>query len=241
LDLNNSRIEAVLFDKDGTLFDFAATWNEFSLRLIDRLADGDEVRRWALARALDFDLDTGSFLPESAVIAGTNREVAELITPLLPGRDVDGLERLIIELAAKAPLSEAVPLVPYLARLAAQNLTLGVMTNDSEEVARAHLRTSGVEGMFDFVAGADSGHGAKPSPGPLLAFAMATGHRPDRVVMVGDSLHDLIAGRAAGMWTVGVLTGVAAADTLAPMADVVLPNIGHLPDWIDGFGKAAAF
>jgi phosphoglycolate phosphatase len=34
------------------------------------------------------------------------------------------------------------------------------------------------------------------------------------------------------MQTVAVLTGVAEADELAPLADVVLPNIGHLPDWL---------
>lgn len=227
-------IEAVLFDKDGTLFDFAATWNTFAARLIDRLAGGEDLRRHGLARALRFDLETQSFFPDSPVIAGTNRDVALLIAPLLPRRSVDELEAQIMAEAEGAPLSEAVALVPYLAGLAARGLTLGVMTNDSESVARAHLRAAGIEGMFDFVAGADSGHGAKPSPAPLLAFATATGHAPERVVMVGDSLHDLVAGRAAGMWTAGVLTGMAGADTLAPMADVVLPDIGYLPSWLAG-------
>ncbi|ASP23112.1 phosphoglycolate phosphatase [Antarctobacter heliothermus] len=225
-------IEAVLFDKDGTLFDFAATWNTFAARLIDQLSEGDDLRRHGLARALKFDLESGRFLPDSPVIAGTNREVALLIAPILPRRTVDELEALIMAEAEVAPLSEAVALVPYLAGLAARGLTLGVMTNDSESVARAHLRAAGIEGMFDFVAGADSGHGAKPSPLPLLAFATATGHAPERVVMVGDSLHDLVAGRAAGMWTAGVLTGMAGADALAPMADVILPDIGHLPGWL---------
>ncbi|SNT28883.1 phosphoglycolate phosphatase [Antarctobacter heliothermus] len=229
-------IEAVLFDKDGTLFDFAATWNTFASRLIDQLAEGEDLRRHGLARALKFDLESRRFLPDSPVIAGTNREVALLIAPVLPRRTVDELEALIMAEAEVAPLSEAVALVPYLAGLAARGLTLGVMTNDSESVARAHLRAAGIEGMFDFVAGADSGHGAKPSPAPLLAFARATGHAPERVVMVGDSLHDLIAGRAAGMWTAGVLTGMAGADALAPMADVVLPDIGHLPGWLAGVG-----
>ncbi|EPX85444.1 HAD-superfamily hydrolase, subfamily IA, variant 1 family protein [Salipiger mucosus DSM 16094] len=50
--------------------------------------------------------------------------------------------------------------------------------------------------------------------------------------MVGDSTHDLIAGRAAGMQCVGVLTGPAAAEDLASQADVVLPDIGHLPGWL---------
>ena len=50
--------------------------------------------------------------------------------------------------------------------------------------------------------------------------------------MVGDSRHDLIAGRAAGMRTIGVLTGMARAEDLADLADVVLPDIGHIPVWL---------
>jgi phosphoglycolate phosphatase len=52
--------------------------------------------------------------------------------------------------------------------------------------------------------------------------------------MVGDSRHDLEAGRAAGMRTVAVLTGIAGAADLAPHADVVLADIGGLPGWLDG-------
>ncbi|MEC8197391.1 MAG: HAD-IA family hydrolase, partial [Pseudomonadota bacterium] len=76
------------------------------------------------------------------------------------------------------------------------------------------------------------GFGAKPDPGPLLAFAEHTNLSPARVAMVGDSTHDLIAGRRAGMQTVAVLTGVAIEAELAPHADVVLPNIGHIPTWV---------
>ena len=54
------------------------------------------------------------------------------------------------------------------------------------------------------------------------------------MLMVGDSLHDLHAGQAAGMRCVGVLTGVAGAEELQPFAEVVLPDIGYLADWIQG-------
>ncbi len=49
--------------------------------------------------------------------------------------------------------------------------------------------------------------------------------------MVGDSTHDLEAGRrAGGMRTIGVLTGLAGgAEELAGLADVILPDIGHIP------------
>ena len=53
-------------------------------------------------------------------------------------------------------------------------------------------------------------------------------------VMVGDSTHDLIAGRSAGMLTVGVLTGLAKHEELTNLADVVLPDISHLVAWMAG-------
>ena len=122
--------------------------------------------------------------------------------------------------------------MPLLSRLRAAGLALGVATNDAEHSARSHLAAVGVEPLFDFVAGSDSGHGAKPAPGPLLAFARAARLDPRQVVMVGDSAHDLHAGRAAGMACVAVLTGLATHDDLAPLADAVLPDIGHLPAWL---------
>jgi phosphoglycolate phosphatase len=52
--------------------------------------------------------------------------------------------------------------------------------------------------------------------------------------MVGDSLHDLQAGRAAGLRCVAVLTGIAGRADLAPHAEAVLDHVGLLPDWLDG-------
>jgi phosphoglycolate phosphatase len=36
------------------------------------------------------------------------------------------------------------------------------------------------------------------------------------------------------MRTLGVLTGLAPEAELAPLADAVLPHIGHIPAWLDG-------
>lgn len=223
-------IRGILFDKDGTLFDFQATWGAWARLLLGELSGGDPARAAAMAEAMAFDLDRGRFRPESPVIAGTGREVAELLAPLA-GLSADALEARIARAAAEAPLAEAVPLRALLERLRGAGLKLGVATNDFESVARQHV--AGVIELFDFVAGFDSGHGGKPEPGMLLAFARTAGLAPSAVLMVGDSRHDLIAGRRAGMATLAVLTGVAEAADLSDLADAVRPDIGHLPALLD--------
>jgi len=227
-------IYGVLFDKDGTLFDFEATWNAWAATMLADLSQGDMARAAELGGLMGFNLDEERFDPDSIVIAGTPDDIVNLLLPGVPELTADELRRRINEAAAKAPQVEAVPLTPLLAELRMMELKLGVATNDAETPARAHLAGVGHEDSFDFIAGSDSGFGGKPEPGMCLGFADDLGLEPENVIMVGDSTHDLHAGRAAGMRTVAVLTGMAEAEELQGLADVVLPDIGHLPDWIAG-------
>ncbi len=225
-------IDGLLFDKDGTLFDFRTSWGRWAAGFLDLMAD-DKDHAARLGRAIGFEAATLTFAPDSPVIAATASDIAAALAPHLPGETVASLTLRIDETAGGAPMSEAVPLRPLLSGFRARGLKLGVATNDSERPARQHLDRHGITDCFDFIAGWDSGHGAKPAPGMCLAFARTLGLDPARVVMVGDSRHDLEAGRAAGMRTVAVLTGIAGAADLAPHADVVLPDIGALPGWLD--------
>ncbi|WP_415919991.1 HAD family hydrolase [Tateyamaria sp. SN6-1] len=226
-------VRGVIFDKDGTLFDFRTTWEAWAAAFLRRAARGDEDRAARAGRALRFDLAAARFAPDSVAIAGTMQEIADALAPEFPELDHAALLDLLNTEAARAPQAEAVPLVPFLNGLRGRGLRLGVATNDSERPAQAHLESAGVSALFDFVAGFDSGHGGKPAPGQLLAFCAEQGLDPSEVVMVGDSLHDLLAGKAAGMRSVAVLTGMASAETLAPHAVAVLPDIGALPAWLD--------
>ncbi len=226
-------LQGLLFDKDGTLFDFQASWGQATAGLIADLAGGDRALAARLEAVLGFDGARRRFRRESLAIAGTSEEVRAALAPVLPWMAGSALEERLAAMAAGATMAEAVPLRPLISRLGAAGLRIGLATNDGEMSAREHLRRVGVIGGFDFIAGFDSGFGAKPAPGMVLAFLRAMGLAPEAVAMVGDSTHDLLAGRAAGMRTVAVLTGVAEAEDLAPLADVVVPDIGHLPGLLD--------
>lgn len=225
-------IDAVIFDKDGTLFDFRTSWGGFAARLLHDLAETPAQAR-ALGDAVGFDLARGDFATDSPMIAATTEQIAARMLPLLPGASLGALTERLNALSLVAQMYPAVPLRPVLGDLRGRGLRIGLATNDTEAAARAHLSEAEIAPLFDFVAGCDSGHGAKPEPGMLLAFAQSFALDPARVVMVGDSLHDLMAGRRAGMRAVGVLTGIATAEELGPHADAVLPDIASLAAWID--------
>ena len=229
-------IGGILFDKDGTLFDFGRTWGDFTEAVLDRLAPDGAAWR-AMAEAAGYRPRERSFVAGSPVVAGTNRDLAQIWAAHRPDLGAAAIERLLDKavLAASgdpAFLYPAVDDLPgLLARLRAGGLRLGVATHDTEQAARRQLGLVGAAGAFDFIAGYDSGHGLKPGPGMVRAFAAAVGLAPRALVMVGDSRHDLEAARSAGVGlAVGVLTGPATHDDLAPLADRVLPSIAHLPD-----------
>lgn len=229
-------IDGVIFDKDGTLFDFRASWGAWAAQLVEVLASETGIPAAELGAAIGFDPAARRFDPDSIVIAGTPTEIARDLAAALPGFAAEGLEDRLNRMAEGAPMLPAVDLAAVLGALRARGLRIGLATNDNEEAARAHLAAHGITHLFDYIAGYDSGHGPKPGPGMCAAFARQHGLDPARVAMVGDSRHDLEAGRRAGMRAVAVLTGIAGADELAPHADAVLPDIGHLGGWIDGLG-----
>jgi phosphoglycolate phosphatase len=228
--MNN--IKGILFDKDGTLFDFQATWGVWTASFFSELAKGDAELAAKNALELGYDMKAQKFRKDSVIISHTADEVSVEIGKVFPGWKPQELLDYVNQTAAQVPQVQPVPLIALLTKFRSQGLKLGVATNDAEAPARAHLDRAGVTHLFDFIAGYDSGFGAKPEPGMQFGFCKAVGLEPSDVLMVGDSAHDLVSGRAAGMRTVGVLTGVTEAEDIQPYADVVMPDISGIAGYL---------
>ncbi len=227
-----SNYKAILFDKDGTLFDFVGTWGHYTHDFLWELSGRDAGFADVLAEAVGFVMADKSFMRGSLAIAGTPSDFTGAIRPYFSTLSDDEFHALARGIDVTIPNAEVVPLRDYLGALRDAGYVLGVATNAGEKGAIDHLQQVDIVDQFDFIAGYDSGHGAKPAPGMLLAFAKAVDIAPADIIMVGDSTHDLHAAKAAGMGRVAVLTGVATHDDLVDHCDVVLPSIADLPAWL---------
>ncbi len=222
----------LLFDKDGTLFDFQRSWGPWLAGFLAEVSASPAHSR-QLAAALGFDPEALVFLPKSVFVHDTLEQILDALLPLLPNWERAALEAYAIRETALVPQVPTVALAPLLAGFRARGMVLGVATNDNEHPARTQLEAAGVLGHFDFVAGYDSGFGGKPATGMQHAFCQAHGLAPHEVAMIGDSLHDMTSGRDAGMVTVGVLTGTTSRAELEAVADVVLADIGEIEGWLN--------
>ena len=94
------------------------------------------------------------------------------------------------------------------------------------------LKQHNIHDYFIFIAGYDSGFGSKPETGMQEEFSRVVNCKSDSIIMVGDSLADIYAGRNSGMTTIGVLTGPATRNDLKNEADIVLNSIKEIPEYL---------
>ena len=229
-------IRAILFDKDGTLVDFQGTWGPAVHAVMQALAAGRRATYQRLAAASGFVECELRFRPDSPLIAQPTNVWGLLWAEAL-GCEADA--HFLADVDRRLCEETTLHLVPIgepqklMTALAGCGYRLGVASNDAEMTVSAHARKLGIDRILQFVAGYDSGFGAKPDPGPILAFAKAVGVSPSQVAVVGDTALDVAAARAAGAIAVGVLTGPESAATLVPDADAILASAEELPTWLD--------
>jgi phosphoglycolate phosphatase len=224
-------IAAILFDKDGTLIGYDASWGPVNRELAAIAAQGDAALADRLLLACGMDPVTGHVKADSLLAAGNTAEIAAGL--IAAGSSCDEreltqrLDRLFTEAAGKSVA--VTDLKAFFARLKGRGFKLGIASSDNEASIRELAKRFGFDADLDFVAGYDSGHGTKPQPGMVLGFCHAIGLAPERVAVVGDNNHDLHMGRNAGAGLrVAVLTGTGSKDSLAADSDYCFDDITGL-------------
>lgn len=224
-------IKGILFDKDGTLLDYAKSWLPVNRELADFAADGDDALAAHLLRENGMDPDTGHVVPDSLLAAGNTREISEGLVKAGARKSFEDMVAHMDSLFASAA-ARAVPvtdLKSFFEGLHGKGYKLGIASSDNERSIRHTAERFGFAHLVHYVAGYDSGYGTKPEPGMVLGFSEATGLSVSEIAVVGDNNHDLHMGQRAGAGLkVGVLTGTGSRESLSAASDHCLNDITEL-------------
>ena len=209
----------MILDLDGTL--------------IDSLDDLTEAANHARAA---FGLPPLSAADVRKLIGqGARRLVERALPGLSPAEMERGLELFLRynfeQIAVRTSFYPGV--IETLERLADAGFILTVASNKSEVHCREVLRILGADRHLAAILGADSVAARKPSPEPIFHLMRQFGCGAAETVMVGDSINDVQAGKAAGVFTVGCDYGYGPCHELDE-ADRV---ISSFPELLNVIGK----
>jgi phosphoglycolate phosphatase len=217
------RLAAVLFDLDGTLLDTVA---DIALALNRTMAEHDckplaedDVRRM-IGRGSPILIERAAAAQGRIVDAATQAAMTERFFHHY-GRLEESKEDSAQPYAGAAE---------SLRTLHAAGLRTAVVTNKQHRFAEALLNRLGLAEWVDVVVGGDTCARRKPDPQPLL-FACESLHvPPSESLMVGDSVNDVLAARAAGIPIVCVSYGYnEGRDPSTLECDLLLDSLAELP------------
>ena len=207
------RPAAVLFDLDGTLID--------SIQLIVEAAEH-------------------AFRGRSGKIPSREEWVAGIGTPLVTqlrafATDEDDLARLVTGYRTYQQIHHDRltrcfdGIIDVVSELRRRGHPLGVVTSKVDTIARRSLEHVGLLGVMDVIIGADASVRHKPDPEPVQIALSKLGYAPRDAIFVGDTPHDILAGKAAGVRTVGVVWGACTREQLEKAgADDIIDECSEL-------------
>ena len=227
------KVSAVIFDLDGTLIDSIDIYFAIVEEALERLNLPAVSRSQILAAAESEDFKWELVLPQEVL----NRKE----------RIIDDAWTVINEIAPQM-FADNLYLIQGAERIvenmASNGLKIGLVTSTQRKylaIKMQPLKDAGVDHLFEAIITTDDVSKRKPAPDPLVTCAQQLDIKPDNCAYVGDTTTDIKAGKAAGMRTVGVLTGFDDYESLnRENPDAIIDSIQMLGSVIASSSSATA-
>jgi phosphoglycolate phosphatase len=213
----------VLFDLDGTLLDTAA---DIALALNRAIAEFGWEPVAATATKTLIGRGGPILVQRAAELQGRSLEAATQAAIVERFFHHYGALQQTDECAAQ-PFPGA---VAGLLAVHAAGLRTAIVTNKQRRFAISLAQRLGLSAGVDVYVGGDSCARRKPDPMPLLFACESLGVAPQRALMVGDSINDVEAARAAGIPVICVPYGYnEGMDPRSLPCDLLIDSLAELP------------
>jgi len=214
--VDSDKVEAVLFDLDGTLME---TDDQAVEKLARRLQRLGWPRPHRAARRLIMASETpGNMLVTALDVLGLDAPLMSFTNRLRRWRGL----RTPIDFRIMAGAEEMLATLNGRYRLA-------VVTTRGLAEAGAFLDQHGLHSTFEALVTRESTWRLKPHPAPIRHAAQVLRVPVERCAMVGDTTVDVESARRAGAWAVAVLCGFGEREELERAgAHVILEHTSHL-------------
>jgi phosphoglycolate phosphatase len=200
-------IQAIVFDKDGTLAEvesYLKSLGQKRARLVDAKIPGVQE-----PLMLAFGMEATGISPMGLLAVGSRRENEIAAAAYVAETGRAWAEALTIAAGAfqeadsyLTPKAIHTPLLPHigdwLARLQQSGLKLGILSADTTDNVKAFINTAGLGARIHAYQGVDGTGMSKPDPRLYEAICQKMDVSPEHTLMVGDSTLDMQMARAAG-------------------------------------------
>ncbi len=218
-------VDAVLFDLDGTLIDSIESYYRIVEIVLEKMNLPAVPRETIFMAAKNDEFNWDMVLPDVPDAMGVSKK-----------ETVANAWKMIKKIYPEQFLKNVKPFPDtgnVLQQLSKKNIKIGIVTSTHKNNIRDKLnilKQAGVSNLIETVVCNADVDRKKPFPDPLILCRDRMGFTSEQCVYVGDMGIDIIAGKAAGMKTIGISTGFETRKDLADKnPDAIICSISELP------------
>jgi phosphoglycolate phosphatase len=237
-------VNCAVFDKDGTLIDFERAWGQRIRNWVTSLVDmarGDGTLTNTLFQTIGYDPLNQEFAIDGPILVASGNTMRIVAATVLyqeiglPWHKAEKIANDSLREIFSPPLTdtEIQPLGDVKGAIGSMRdagIAIAVATADNRAITEHCLNLLGIRQDVSLLMCGDDPLPQKPDRAVLAYIAAELNTVPANILMVGDTINDMLTGRngnAAGC--IGITAGSSnGAEILAPFADTLLTTIADL-------------